>query len=125
MLKQRITGPSKVRRNMKRPGQLQITEPSEDQIPGSGALTGRNVDSRKTEEQAQSSAHGGRRAASLAAELRASEEPHSRGGLEHGELDWSHEKSEPQCFWKCSMEKWKEFRFRLPISWVQMQALQL
>lgn len=51
---------------MKRPGQLQVTKPGEDQIPGLGALTGRNVDCKQTKEQARSSAHGGRRAASLA-----------------------------------------------------------
>lgn len=93
---------------MKRPGQLQVTKPGEDQIPGLGALTGRNVDCKQTKEQARSSAHGGRRAASLAVELRASEEPHSRGGLEH---DWFHEKSEPQCFWKAA---WKMEGVQIP-----------
>lgn len=44
MRKQRITGTSKMRRNMKRPGQLQVTEPGEEQIPGLGVLTGRKAD---------------------------------------------------------------------------------
>lgn len=36
---------------MKRPGQLQVTKPGEDQIPGLGALTGRNVDCKQTKDK--------------------------------------------------------------------------
>lgn len=97
MRKQRITGTSKAEH--------------EEAQPTTGHWARRGSDSgaggahrEKGGLQARSSAHGGRRAASLAVELRASEEPHSRGGLEH---DWFHEKSDPQCFRKAA---WKHGR---------------
>lgn len=108
MLKHRIRGNSKIRRNTKRPGHLQITKRVKIRFwGGGGGSQGEMWTPGRPKTKPRELCPCRTEGSFSSCRVRASKEPPSRGGLEHGQLDWFHEKSELQCFWKAA---WKNVR---------------